>query len=390
MSDSPIKYLDKAMNTVRDLGLLPTETDSRDEPIIALLNQISTIDEDRVIAIARTLNQSSLFNEIVREQVQAMDISDRYESITQSFNSIRDDSKTMVDQLADGKISSFERLTNVWTKVRRGDIASRFDNIKEMYLEVSESTLEQVQREQLILDAYQDFRGALKQAEVMALEVLEKAEEQLVAAKAEVDTAMKAVENFGDGDKVEQAKLEMARDEQVRALQDTDKKYQLTKDLSDNLTVSYHTSEVVMARLQQTNHAKQRLYSQAITFFSTNETVLTALTASFTGLFGLNEGTRTVEAMKEGVSQSLEVLAEVGGEVQEAAIRAGYGPTLRADAIKKLVDSVVNYQIKSQEIIAEMRASSTANAKEIHDAVEDGKRRMAKLVEGGKALVESA
>ena len=145
-----------------------------------------------------------------------------------------------------------------------------------------------------------------------------------------------------------------------------------------------------MARLHQTNHAKQRLYSQAITFFSTNETVLTALTASFTGLFGLNEGARTVEAMKEGVSQSLEVLAEVGGEVQEAAIKAGYGPTIRADAIKKLVDSVVNYQTKSQEIIEEMRASSTANAKEIRDAVEDGKRRMAKLLEGGKALIESA
>jgi hypothetical protein len=93
--------------------------------------------------------------------------------------------------------------------------------------------------------------------------------------------------------------------------------------------------------------------------------------------------------MKEGMSQSLEVLAEVGGEVQEAALRAGYGPTIRADAIKKLVDSVVDYQLKSQDIITEMRASSTANAKEIRDVVEDGKRRMARLAESGKALIES-
>jgi hypothetical protein len=389
MSDSPMKYLDKAMNTVRDLGLLPTETENREEPIIALLNQIATIDEERVIAIARTLSQASLFNEIVREQIQALDISDRYESITESFNSIRDDSKAMVDQLADGKISTFERLTNIWTKVRRGDIATRFEDIKSVYLDVSASTLEQIQREQLILNAYQDFRGALKQSEVLALEVLKKAEGILEDAKADVDNAMKAVENYAKGDPVEQAKLEMARDEQVRALQDTDKKYQLAKDLSDNLTVSYNTSEVVMARLQQTNNAKERLYSQAVTFFSTNETVLTALTASFTGMFGLNEGTRTVEAMKEGVSQSLEVLADVGGKVQEAAVRAGYGPTIRADAIKKLVDSVVDYQVRSQEIIEEMRASSTANAKEIRDAVEDGKRRMAKLAEGGRGLIES-
>ncbi len=387
MADSPMKYLDKALNTVRDLGLLPAETASGNEPIVALLNQITTIDEERVVAIARTLSQASLFNEIVREQVQAVDISDRYESITKSFNSIRDDAKSMVDQLEDGKISTFERLTNIWTKVTRGDIASRFDDIKETYTDVSESTLEQIQREQLILDAYQDFRGALKQSEVLALEVLKKAEGMLEAAQAEVSAAMQAVEGYSGDDPVEQAKLEMARDERVRALQETDKKYQLAKDLSDNLTVSYNSSEVVMARLQQTNHAKERLYSQAITFFGTNETVLTALTASFTGLFGLNEGTRTVEAMKEGMSQSLEVLAEVGGEVQEAALRAGYGPTIRADAIKKLVDSVVDYQVRSQDIIAEMRAASTANAKEIRDVVEDGKQRMAKLAEGGKALL---
>ena len=389
MADSPMKYLDKALNTVRDLGLLPAETDSGNEPIVALLNQITTIDEERVVAIARTLSQASLFNEIVREQVQAVDISDRYESITKSFNSIRDDAKSMVDQLEDGKISTFERLTNIWTKVTRGDIASRFDDIKETYTDVSESTLEQIQREQLILNAYQDFRGALKQSEVLALEVLKKAEGMLEAAQADVSSAMQAVEDYSGDDPVEQAKLEMARDERVRALQETDKKYQLAKDLSDNLTVSYNSSEVVMARLQQTNHAKERLYSQAITFFGTNETVLTALTASFTGLFGLNEGTRTVEAMKEGMSQSLEVLAEIGGEVQEAALRAGYGPTIRADAIKKLVDSVVDYQVRSQDIIAEMRAASTANAKEIRDVVEDGKQRMAKLAEGGKALLAS-
>ena len=141
-----------------------------------------------------------------------------------------------------------------------------------------------------------------------------------------------------------------------------------------------------MARLMQTTNTKERVYSQAVTFFSTNETVLTALTASFTGMFGLHESTQTVEAMKEGVSQSLEVLADVGGEIQEAAVRAGYGPTIRADAVTKLVDSVVNFQEKSREIIEEMRVQSTANANEIRTAVEDGKRRMARLAESGQAL----
>jgi hypothetical protein len=382
---SPMQYLDKAMNGLHDLGLLP-EAKGQEAPIVALLNQISDLDEERVVAISRTLNQASLFNDVVREQVQAMEIGARYEEITSAFNSIRDDAKAMVDQVEDGRVDTFERLGNVWMKVTRGDIASRFGKIKQTYLDVTRSTQDQIQREAKILEAYRDFRGALKQSEVLAFEVLQTAQAKLDGAKAELEQAMKSVEAYTGEDLAARAKLEMARDETVRTLQNEEKRYQIAKDLSDNLTISYNTSEVVMARLMQTTHAKERVYAQAVSFFSTNEVVLTALTASFTGMFGLHEGTQTVEAMKEGVSKSLEVLAEIGGKVQEAAVKAGYGPTVRADAVKKLVDSVVAWQTKSHEIIAEMRQQSTANAKEIRDAVEEGKRRIARLAEEGKGL----
>ncbi|MEL0585162.1 MAG: cell surface protein [Candidatus Thiodiazotropha sp. (ex. Lucinoma kazani)] len=383
---TPMKYLDKAMNSLHDLGLLPTDEDTQEQPIIALLNQISDLDEGRVTAIARTLGKASIFNDVVREQVKAMEIGERYEKITNAFNSIRDDAKRMVEQIDDGKVDSFERISNVWMKVTRGDIASRFDEIKETYLDVTSSSNDQIQREHTILEAYQDFRGALKQSEVLALEVLKTAEVKVDEAKASVAEAMKRVEDYASEDAAERAKLEMTRDEKVRALQKEDKRYQISKDLSDNLTVSYNTSEVVMARLLQTTTAKERVYAQAVSFFSTNEVVLTALTASFTGMFGLHEGTQTIEAMKEGVSKSLEDLAEIGGKVQEAAVKAGYGPTIRAESVKKLVDSVVNWQTRSHEIIAEMRRLSTQNANEIREAVEEGKRQLARLAEEGKGL----
>ena len=382
---SPMKYLEKAMSGLHSLGLVP-EGKPEEAPIVSLLNQITDLDEERVVAIARTLSQASLFNEVVREQVQAMEVGERYETIVEAFNSIRDDAKSMVKQIEDGRLDTFERLSNVWMKVTRGDIAQRFDKIKDTYLEVTGATRDQIGREQTILDAYQDFRGALKQSEVLALEVLKKAEGKVEAARAEVQSAMKALAAFQGEAGAERARLELARDEKVRSLQDTEKRYQIAKDLSDNLTVSYNTSEVVMARLHQTTNAKERVYSQAVSFFGTNEVVLTALSASYTGMFGLHESTQTVEAMKEGVSRSLEDLAEVGGKVQEAAVKAGYGPTIRADAVKKLVESVVAWQTRSREIIEEMRRQSTANAQEIRNAVEDAKRRMAHLAQEGKAL----
>lgn len=381
---SPMVYLDKAMMGLRDLGLVPEETE--DAPIIALIGQISDLDEEKTVTIARTLNQASLFNEVVREQISAMEIGERYEDITNSFNSIREDAKTMVDQIEDGKIDTFERIGNVWMKVTRGDIPQRFDKIKDVYLKVAEDSKDQIEREHVILNAYQDFRGALKQSEVLALEVLDKAQAVLDDNKAELESAMQAVEVFTGDDPAERARLEMVRDEKLRAVQDEDRRYQITKDLSDNLTVSYNTSEVIMARLMQTTNAKERVYQQSISFFGTNENVFTALSASFTGLFGLHESTQTLNAMKEGVNKSLEDLGEVGGKIQEEALKAGYGPTIRAESVQKLVDSVADFQERSLGIISEMRDLSTANAEEIRTAVEHGKQRIANMVKAGKAM----
>ena len=382
---SPLRYLDKALNGLRDLGLMPQKPDEM--PVITLINQISDLDEEKTVAIARTLSNTTVFNEVVREQITSMNVGERYETITKSFDSIRDDAKSMVEQLDDGKIDTMERLSNFWMKVTRGDIPSRFAKIKDTYLEVSVDTKDQIERENQILESYRDFRGALKESQVMAFQVLKKAETQVEVAKTRLEEATKALESNTSEDRATIARLELARDERLRDLQSEDKRYQIAKDLAENLSVSYNTTEVVMARLVQSTDVKERVYSQSVSFFGTNETVFTALNASFTSLKGLHESTQTLEAMKEGVNKSLETLAEVGDKVQEDALRAGYGPTIKADSVKKLLDSVINFQEKSLSLVAEMRELSTSNEKEISRAVEDGKRRMVELTtEAGKML----
>ncbi|WP_372738787.1 hypothetical protein [Neptunomonas sp.] len=384
MSNNTFKYLDRALSQVRDLGLMPEKVD--EAPVVALIERLSDIDESKTLAIARTLTQASVFNEIVREQVSQMKIGERYAEITEAFNSIRDDAKKMVAQVEDGKVDTFERASNMWMKVTRGDIASRFDKIKDTYLEVARDSKDQIEREQVILNAYQDFRGAIKESEIYALDLLKQTEALWNSAKQALEQAGKAVEQFSGDDLSARAVLELARDESMRNLQFAEDRYQVAKDLSDNLTVSYNTSEVIMMRLMQTNSAKDRVYKQSITFFGTNESVFTALTASYTGMFGLHESTQTLNAMKDGISDSLEDLASIGGKVQEAAIKAGYGPTIRAESVKKLVDSVVNFQERSREIIEEMRVLSTKNAEEIRDSVEDGKQRLARVIQRGGSL----
>jgi len=379
-----LQYLDRALETVQDMGLKPES--SGEDPIGALLDQITELDKDKVTIIARTLAEASTFNEIVRNEIAGMKIGERYDDVVDQFNSIRDDAKILVDQLEDGKLSTWERANNIWMKVARGDVATRFDDIQKTYLDVAADSKDQIKREQRILSAYQDYRGAYKQAQILALDILKSAEARLEARQKSLTQASDAVANFAGSEPAERAKLELSRDVKLRDLQEEEKRYQIAKDLADNLTVGYNTSEIIMTRLLQTTNAKERVYQQAITFFSTNEAVLTALKASFTGLFGLHESTQTLEAMKKGVSDSLETISDVGDKVQIEAIKAGYGPTVRADAVKKLVDSVVSFQERSREIINEMRALATRNSEEIRDAVEDGKRRMSKLAADVAAL----
>jgi hypothetical protein len=373
---TPLKYLDKALGVLRNLGLVKQEP--APAPVVALIDRIAHLEPDKAAAIARTLTQASLFNEVVREQIQAMKVGERYQAVTTAFDSIRDDAKRMVQQIADNKVDTLERLSNIWMKVTRGDIPSRFAKIKTTYLDVAKDTKDQIQREQTILRAYADFRVALKEAQVLGFELLKQAEAALQGRKTALQQAADALQN-PPADPAARAQTELTRDLALQALQDEDKRYQIAKDLAENLSIAYSTTEVVMARIAQITDCKERVYSQAITFFGTNETVFTALSASFTGMHGLHESTQTLEAMKAGINKSLETLGETGTQIQEAALRAGYGPTIRAESVKKLVDAVVDFQERSRQIIDEMRELSTRNAAEVTAATEAGKQRLVAL-----------
>ena len=372
------KALDTAVSALNKIGLtLKAEPDA---PVVAVISQIAELGQDDATAIARTLQQASAFNDMVRSEIGQMTIANRYETIASDFNSIRDDAKSMVGYVDDGRVDWKEKAAMTWMRVTRGSIPDRFDDIRKTYLTVAKDCKEQIDREKNILFAYQEFRVAMKESEVASQRLLKIANDKLDAAKAHLQAAQAAVD-AGDRNQGEAfAKLELARDQSMRALQDEDRRYQVAKDLADNIKASYAAGEVVMARLLQTTAVKERVYQQAVTFFSTNETVFTALSAAFTSLQGLHEGTQTLNAMKDGVNKGLESIADLGTQIQVEGLKAGYGPGLAVDSVRKLVDAVVDFQQRSFETIKEMRALSTKNAEEIAQTVEAGKKRLNDLV----------
>jgi hypothetical protein len=379
-------YLDQALATLDKLGI--TRRDDVPQELIKLLDDVREIDEPRVVAIADTIQHMSTFNALVRDNVENINVGNRYLAITEMFDSVREDSKTLINQLQDGKIGFGEKMQNLWMRMRRGTPSDRFEKIVEVYQEVSRDTKDQLQREELIMDAYIDFRFALKEAEIAARDLLEGYLPTLDAARKGLSDAQAQVD-AAKADDAGRSRLELRRDEARDAYEQADRNYQLLKDIAENLSIGYDVGETLIAKLQQTHDVKDRVYRRSVTFFTTNEHVFTILGTVYTSQHGLHEATQATEAMKTGVNKGLEDVAELGKELERAALKAGYGSTINPASVQKLVDAIASFQIESLNTIAELRKESEANAKEIRRVVEDGKKRfeqtLARYAREGKA-----
>lgn len=374
-----MNYLERATTALRSLGIsYPSVT----APVLALLDPVAKYDNARVTSIATTLQQSSTFNEVIRDQIAGMEIAGRFAGITEAFDSIRVDAQQMAEWMADGRMDLSEQIKHGWMKFRRGSLPTRFAEIRQDFLAVAETARQQIEREGAILEAYVDFRMALKTAETDAQVVLSIAEKAVHERRLELESASVRVSGH-TGDAATLSQLELHRDEALRALQSEDKSYQLIKDIADDLKTAYNTAELLFARLQQTHDIKERLYKRSITFFATNEVVFSGLSASFTSMQGLGDATNTLEAMKDGMNKSLEALATTGNQQLERSLRGAYGSTLKATSVKALADAVVDFQASSLKLIEELRTESTTAAREIEAATEASKQRFAALLSNG-------
>lgn len=372
-------YLERALTGLRALGINLMQP-VQDAPVLVLLDRIAQYDAGKVTAIAAVLQQSTAFNSIVREQIAGMDISSRFMDITQSFTSIREDAAAMAGWMDDGRLDTGEKLKLSWMNLRRGSIPSRFNEIRDNYLQVCKSANDQIARETVILEAYLDFRMAMKAAEVDAQQVLAlatQAVEQRTRALDDANTQVSAAQSLPAA---ERSALELRRDEAVRALQDEDKRYQIVKDIADDLKVGYNTAEVVFARINQVHVIKERQYQRMVSFFSTNEVVLTGLAVSFTSNSGLAEATHTLNATTDGISQGLEALAGSGNQQLEAAVKASYGSTIKVDSVRALADATLSFQTDMLGLTETYRTESSNASRDIADAVEESKRKFAALL----------
>ncbi len=381
METSIQKYLDGAVEVLKNFGLKVKEEPS---VLTGLLGKIASLDEAKVMALGKVLNYESSFNGLVRENVREMHVGTRYEGVITKFDSIVTDANMLVHELDDGKIDKKEKAQNLWMKIVRGTTHHRFEDIRKIHESVSVETKNQLDREEAIRDAYSNFRLAYQDARTLAAELFVMQEAKLKTAQEEAKLATDAITTYmaqANKEEVQVTRLQKARDERNLDLNREDSNYQLLKDMKEGLSNGYNIGETLIAKLMQTHEAKNQVYRKNAIFFTTNEHVFTTLDAVLTSQMGLHEATQELEAEKRVLNKGMEAVADLGSNLEKAALKAGYGSTTDPTSVQRLVDAIVNYQIESRQLIKQYRDESTSVNKQVEAIVEDGKSKVAQIAQ---------
>jgi hypothetical protein len=375
----PLLHVEAAIQRLHQAGIAPSNISTAEKPLVSVMKDLICLGTHEVVAITRTLAQNENMNQLLSERAADVNVSDRHLDIVEAFNSIREDAAAMVKRAQSGKMTLRGKISERFMKMRRGTIHQRFQSIAKIATEVMRDTQKQLDVERAFAEAYRFMRLGIKEAQMMGQILRDRARSQMDDAREALRVAQEAVNQAPDAD--HRAILELARDEAQGVYLETDKRFQTAEDIYNNLTSAYIAGDVALTRLAQATDAKERVQRQAVSFFSTNQSVLTALATTITSVQGLNESQRTLRALKDGVNQSLGALADVGSQVQEAALKEGYTSGLDVEPIQKLVTAIVDYQERSHAIIREARAISAQNAEKLTHIAEEGRERLVQIIQ---------
>lgn len=370
-----LNFLEKASSRLRNLGIDLNKV-ANTTISVSLLEEVKTIDSNKTLEIGKTFENIEAFATIMRENTANTIVLDKHAGVVSAFDSIRTDALALQKQEEKDKLALSDKARNMWMTMSRGTIPQRFRKIEKVFKEVILDTDKALVREQMILEAYMDFRGALQASQVSAQQMLKVQAPVVEKAQANYIEAAKRASEEGINAE-ERAKRELVRDTAQRVFEAEERKQDVCKRISENLLISYNASESVMAALAQTHKTKRAVNDQSKIFFTTNANLFTAIETTINSQIGTREATKSLQAMTGGMNNMLEVIAEQTGKVNSAAINAAHGSTIKASSVAKLVDAVTSFQLESRRLANEARLEATKNAEEIVRITDEGKKKIA-------------
>ncbi len=358
-------YLRKGKEILEKYGVKST----RDSRLITILSEAQDVDEGRVLAICQTIQYMDDFNELARSKTGEMHFADRHKDITNTFDSIREDSAKLLKQAQNG-IGFFEKWMSKIKFFFKGTPHDRFLDGIETFYKVCDDLETQLKREKEIMTAYQDFRKAYKQSEGLAFEVLEIQEARLKTAEAAFKQAAEAVTAFTGESRSEKSKLELVRDEAEMAYEEQKEKRDMLEFVANDMVQGYHTTEGIVASIKETNKTKNAVYMRSVSFMGNNETMFTMMSLAYTQILGLHEGTRTLASIKDAAKKGLDQMGTVAAQVNKDGITQAYGVGMEAEGIRDFVQKLTDQIVESRELEEQQRTANRENTKKIEQYCE--------------------
>lgn len=349
----------------------------------ATLNQIRELEDlgpDEAAQLVEVVQHMNAFDELVSRNLNQMNVGERYEDIRENFESIIKDLERKV-RGASGSRNLFDKIQDKLISWKRGDVKERFQKIKVSYESVFGDADKQIEHETAILEAYRDYREALRDSSTIAEVLKKRAQEAYTEVKGNFVAANDEVDNApADLDPLELAALKIKRDDLQRELEKLDRRQDIASSLAEKLQVSFGISEAVMTRYAETTKVRDNVQRQSAMFYTANSGVMTVLAATFMQLEATNEQSQVLSEMGKQTSAMLNKLSQSGqslNKIAKNATEAAYTSYISAEDIRKLYESTVEFKAEQNKMVKTLREARDKNMEAVRIEIDKGQRLLA-------------
>lgn len=380
----PRNKLHKARRALQLIGVT-VEVDSKAQA--ATLSQIRELEElgpEETAHLVDVVQSMNAFDQLVSDNLRQMNVGERHNEIAENFESIIKDLERKIRGASGESNVGRKWVDKIQDKLiawKRGDIKERFEKIKVAYESVYADSDQQIVHEIAILDAYRDYREALRDsmyiAESLKLKATE-ARDQAGERLKDVKEKMEALPE--DATLMEQGPVQIEMDEAQRAFEQLDRRQDIAASLHEKLTISYTVSEAVMTRYAETTKIRENVQRQSSIFYTTNNGVMNVLKATILQLEGTVESAESLAVMKEKSTKMLKKITDNSSALSRVAQRAtevAYEASITPEQLRDLYKKTVDFKLEQAQTVIRLRNKRDENLKAVQVELKKGQEALA-------------
>lgn len=351
---------------------------------LAQINKLAVYGQEEAAQLVSVINHMNAFDELVTDNMKEMNVENRHEEIVKNFDSITKDLERKVNMVSknEGGTSLVGKIQDKIIRWRRGDISDRFNRNKQLFEAVFKDADEQITRERLILDAYNQYRQAIMESLAFAEILKERATVERNEVAERYKEAQQMVENASDDLPASQMHALRVNVDNVRMdFEKSDDLQNIAASLTEKMTLSYAISEGVMARYATTAKTREDIQQQSALYFSTNKGMMSTLHATLRQLEAMAETRGALKAYNDKTKKligSLSSSTSVMGKIAKDATEVAYGSVINPEELRKLYENTVKFKIDQAEVIAKARQQREINLKAVTVEMKKGQDALAK------------